>query len=261
MNLSKRTQQPTLEVRHEPEITSFDARKLLMELRESSQLPEEVTNIGRRTSIYDAIRRLAYDADTRHLIRVIAAKGFLPFYADRYAKMYVQVFGFERQNLMISQIDRNILSEALVSNMYAAADHIFWALSSLCDDVLKLLEEDYFDTLITIDSILLLLNTYAYRILTLEKQVLADKKVMQDWSMQHLFANGMDYSIEVPDRSYRNNPHWIDFKSHFQEQCEKLVYAINQIGCKRYSNYRYLCLLVSKMGSCAAEVICKKIKT
>ena len=258
MNQTTAKKQTIIEVHHEPEITSFDARKLLSELRESSQFPEEATNIGRRTSIYEAIRRLAYDADTRHLIRAIAAKGFLPFYADRYVKMYIQVFGFERQNLMVSQINRHSVAEALVANMYAAADHIYWALSSLSDDVLKLLEEDYFDTLITLDSILILLNTYANRILGLEKLILADRKVMQDWSMQDLFSGGINFSKEITDRSYRNNPHWTDFKAHFQDQCERLVYAINQIGAKRYSKYRYLCLLVSKLGPCAAEMSCKK---
>ena len=245
-------EQPIIEIHREPEMTSFDARQLLKNLRESSQFPEKIVNVGRRNAIYEAIIRLAYDADVRHLIRAVAAKGFLPFYADRYSKMYVQVFGFERQLLMFSQIDRNILAEALVSNMYAAADHIYWALASLCDDVLKLLQEDKYDTLITLESILSILNAYAKSIITFEKQILNDRKVMQDWKMQALFIDGMNFIKEVPDRSYRNNPHWIEFHPHFQEQCHRLDYAINQISVKRYSKYRHLSLLVSKLGSCAA---------
>ncbi len=234
-------------ITREPQITSFDAREILRSLKDSSQFPADMIDAGRRYSILEAIDRSLYDADTRHLIRAVSAKGFIPYYEKQYAKMYAQVFGFEKQGLLQAQIDSNLLAEALVSNMYAAADHVYWAFASLIDDVLNLLVSDNYGTLITIDGILYVLNSYATKILKLEKNILGDKKIMQNWEMKVLFSGGMNFEVEVPDRSYRNNPHWTGFNDHFSEQCQRVSYTANQLGIKRYSKYRRLDLLISRL--------------
>jgi hypothetical protein len=161
-------------------------------------------------------------------MRVIAAKGFIPYYGDQYAKMYAQVFGFERQGLLMSQIDSNLLAEALVSNIIAAADHIFWAASSVSDDVMRLLCAGGHETLVTMEGVLNILDSYADKILRLEKDVLDDKKVMKQWKMKNIFSNGLSFTKEIPDRAYRNNPHWTNFHAHFKEQFQRVNYADNQ---------------------------------
>jgi|GEM_PF-6425055 len=241
------------EITQEPEITSFDARQMLLNLRESSRFSDTALEFCRKEAFFETIYRVTYDSDARHLIRAIAAKGFIPYYAEQYCKTYAQVFGLERQGLAACRIDRGTLSEALISNMLAAADHIYWAFGALCGEVFTLLITDECHSAITLEGVLNLLNTYSHKILNLEGDILADKHVMHNYGMHEWFAKGINFHTEIADRSYRNNPHWIDFHNHFNEQHQRVRCVVEHVGIKTMTTYPALNNLLERLNSYGIE--------
>jgi hypothetical protein len=222
--------------------TSFDARQLLADMDKLNygSYPENLIESGKRHKLNLAMQRVIYDIEPRHLARVIAAKGFLPYYSSSQRLTYAQNFGFEKQGLELNKIRKDTLSKALVSNLYAAMDHIYWVFGSLTGEALNMIDakDSTQDPSDSLDSILNKLNTYSSKILVLENEVLDDKEVMD--LIGGKIGDTIDYFHEVIDRSWRNNPHWTKFHKHFKDQYKRASLAEQSIDQKKLSKYTAL---------------------
>jgi hypothetical protein len=228
------------------EMTSLDARKLLEELTKVNALftsyPKEMLEADKQQKLAKAIERVIYDLEPRHLARAIAAKGFIPYFNLEYELMYAQTFGFEKQGLKLDNIKERSISEALVSNVYAAMDHIYWAVGALTGEALFLInnKEISSQTHYDLDNILTKLDVFSSKILTVEEAVLSDTPVMEQ--IGRYIGKTFDFSYPVTDRSWRNNPHWEDFNNHFTEQKKRVDTAIESINALKIDISKYASL-------------------